>query len=468
MNIDELINNNRFTIILGKNGSGKSTLLREINASKRNITKYISPERGGTLRYDPNIDTTISNNPGWLYDTRHKNRFEQFREQSATQFRNLETMILREIEKDQTKRQDLSYTFDTILNKINILLPAIQLKRSDKGFEIYDKIGNKINEDNISSGESELIALSIEVLVYSRESIDNKLLLLDEPDVHLHPDLQTSFIKFIENLAIETNFKIIIATHSTAIIGSFSNKENIQIVPIKNKTTRDFDCFNYSQITHQILPIFGAHPLSSVFCESPIILVEGDDDSRIIEQITRSSEGNLKLSPCVVGSVDEMNRWELWLNNFLPSIYDNPIAYSLRDLDQSSQTEIDDNGIIRRLRLNCYAVENILLTTNCFSKLNTSEADFIRRIRTWSETFPDHKYVGEVKSFIEQFPNRRTLKIKNIRNIIIAILEFSKPWEVLVGQLVFECIVNKENRESNNVREYLGEKAFNILTGIHT
>ena len=174
MNIEEIIGKNRFTILLGKNGSGKSTLLREINEMKRSNTKYISPERGGTLRYDPNIDSTITNNPTWLYDTRHKNRFEQFREQSATQFRNLETMILREIEKDQAKRKDMSYTFDTILEKINFLLPAIQLKISDKGFEIYDKTENRINEENISSGESELIALSIEVLVYSRENIENK------------------------------------------------------------------------------------------------------------------------------------------------------------------------------------------------------------------------------------------------------------------------------------------------------
>ena len=235
MNINEIINNTKFVVLLGKNGSGKSTLMRRINENDKSKTKYISPERGGVLKYSPGIEETIASSPTWIDDTRRKNRFEQFREQSATQFRNLELLILREIEKEASKRNDPSYTFDTTLEKINKLLPAIKLIRADRGFTIETISGQHVPEDNMSSGEAELVALAIEVLVFSRLSINDKIILLDEPDVHLHPDLQNRFIKFIEALAIEKNFKIVIATHSTAIISSFSSKADMKIVPVQNK-----------------------------------------------------------------------------------------------------------------------------------------------------------------------------------------------------------------------------------------
>src|SRR5690349_14075361 len=127
MTLQELVQAARFTILLGKNGSGKSTQLRALDSSKQFKSKYISPERGGVLKYDPNVDQNIANNDNWLADDRRKNRTEQFRPQSAAQFRNLEMLVLREIEKDQAKRGDTTYTFDTTIERVNLLLPAISM-----------------------------------------------------------------------------------------------------------------------------------------------------------------------------------------------------------------------------------------------------------------------------------------------------------------------------------------------------
>ncbi len=79
----------------------KSTLLRTLDSGKTFQTNYITPERGGTLKYDPNIDVNLANNERWITDDRRKNRTEHFRQQSATQFRNLEILVLREIEQDK-------------------------------------------------------------------------------------------------------------------------------------------------------------------------------------------------------------------------------------------------------------------------------------------------------------------------------------------------------------------------------
>ena len=140
MGIQELVASATFTILLGKNGAGKSTLLRTLDNGPQ--VKYVSPERGGTLKYDASVDSTMSNNQGWLKSTRLTNRFEQFRQQSAALFRNLELAILREIEK--SKRGDLAYTFDGVLDQINGLLSAIKMVRSDAGFAIQSKAGGPV------------------------------------------------------------------------------------------------------------------------------------------------------------------------------------------------------------------------------------------------------------------------------------------------------------------------------------
>jgi predicted ATPase len=461
MNILEIINNSKFTVLIGKNGAGKSTLLRSLN-SRANV-KYVSPERGGTLKYDPNVDNNISVNENWLRDTRQTNRFEQFRQQSAAQFRSLETSVLREIEAVPEKRADLTYTFDAILGRINDLLPAIKMVRNNKGgFSVQTKAGEPIDEAQMSSGESELIALAIEVLVFSRQTIVDKILLLDEPDVHMHPDLQQKFTAFVELVAIEHNIRVVIATHSTAIIGAFSKSADLQIVPVSARGQTEFQTFTRSAVSEEILPIFGSHPLSTAFNKSPIVLVEGDDDRRVLEQVVRSSNGKIALTPCVVGTVTDLSMWEDWLSLFLPVLYDSPKAFSLRDLDDGQVSEINDIAHVCRVRLNCYAIENLLLCDQTLAVHNYTAESFKQALQNWVDKLPNHKYTVAVNKLIENFDNRRTLNIKNIRNIIVAVLGCEKPWEVLVGQQI-AANFPFFNDDPNSLQAFLGPKAMSHL-----
>jgi hypothetical protein len=390
-----------------------------------------------------------------MADDRRKNRTEQFRPQSAVQFRNLETLVLREIEKDAQKRRDPHYTFDTTLEQINSLLPAVAMTRANRGFEISSKAGGRIQEDQISSGESELIALAIEVLVFAREAGTNGVLLMDEPDVHLHPDLQQRFIAFVKRTASEFDFRVVIATHSTAIIGAFTREADIRIVPVLRRDQTDFQSFSYSDICHSILPIFGAHPLSAQFNTSAPLLVEGEDDRRVIDQIVRSSNGRYIFSPCVVGSVNDLHEWEQWLNTFLPAIYDDPRGYSLRDLDDSPTAEIDDLKFVRRARLNCYAIENVLLTDESLYRCGQTAGSILAIMRSWINQQPGHPRTNDVAALVARYNDRRTHNIKGVRNLIVGLLGITKPWEVHVGQLIASDF-DRNNVSANSLRAYLG------------
>lgn len=275
-------------VILGKNGCGKSYLMTHVEQAIRGQNqygevRYISPERGGILEYNASIDQSLSND-NWLANDRRKNQSGSFRQQSATLFRRLEILVLREIEKNQSSEAKPPIYFDETIAQINLLLERVTLERDNKeGFKILER-GNRnpVAPNTLSSGESELISLGIEILTFVKESKPDKsnVLLIDEPDVHLHPDLQDRLAKFMVKVLEGKSVTLILATHSTALLaGLASDPETRVAFKLRGNTTLEFK--PVTDIERKILPIFGAHPLSNVFNESPILLVEGEDDERI-------------------------------------------------------------------------------------------------------------------------------------------------------------------------------------------
>jgi energy-coupling factor transporter ATP-binding protein EcfA2 len=460
----------RINFLLGKNGCGKSSTLRKLDndlAGNANwFVKYITPERGGSLAYDAGIEQSITNTDTWLRDTRRTNRYERFREQTVSQFRNLELLVLRDIEKTEKVRANHSYTFESVIEQINALLPLVRLTRGlGAGFEILRRTDNeRVQPQAISSGESEAIALAIEALVFSAQcqSREGRLLLIDEPDVHLHPDLQVRYVRFLENLAREKDFKVVIATHSTSMVGALQHPEDVQIAFMPLTTGAEIIFSPVNDIAKAVLPIFGAHPLSNVFNESPILLVEGDDDRRIWDQVVRSTEGVISLFPCPTGSIDKIAEWETWLVDKLPSLYDDPQAFSLRDRDES-QGDLEDRPPVIRCRLACRAAENLILADDTLAMAGTTWEKVMEGCTKWLENFPDHTHFAEMRAFVDSGFDRFNADLKEIRNILLAVMGETKPWEVLVGQAI-AALGEHSPQGAHSLSTYLGKKVcFELL-----
>jgi len=154
-------------VVLGKNGCGKSYLLKKIeeglkgNGDTFGELRYISPERGGLLNYEPSVEHSIASNEKWLTDQRRRNQSNNFRQQSAALFRRLETLVLRHIEKEHTKEGYVPVDFNETVERINTLLERVRLERDDKkAFAIRVRETEQVADpEQISSGESELISL---------------------------------------------------------------------------------------------------------------------------------------------------------------------------------------------------------------------------------------------------------------------------------------------------------------------
>lgn len=465
-----LKNLNKINIVLGKNGCGKSTMLRLVEqglAGQHQTygkTKYITPERGGSLIYEAGIEQALTNDINWLSGQRRGNQSLNFRQQSVAQYKKLEILVLREIENG--RRDDKDYTFDLYVNKINSLLDNIEIKRHDAAFKIYRKgTTSEFNASTISSGESELISLGIECLIFSRECISDKenILFLDEPDVHLHPDLQVRLMHFLKDLVSESNFKVLIATHSTAILGALEsyNDTNLAFLTFDQK---EADFKTISEVYRKVLPVFGAHPLSNIFNKAPILLVEGEDDERIWQQAVRSSGGKIKIYPCSVDSVSNMNDFEQEAQKIIQTVYDNAKGYSLRDKDDSTD-EIGDLLPIVRMKLCCRNAENLLLVDEVLNTLSVTWDQMKERIETWLRTNTQHPHFSIMNGFKNGGHDRKNYDIKEIRNDLMGIIGSAKPWEVAVGQTIAGLSWDDRTNfdEDGKILSYLGKKVSENL-----
>ncbi|MEM7594733.1 MAG: ATP-binding protein, partial [Cyanobacteria bacterium P01_A01_bin.83] len=206
----------------------------------------------------------------------------------------------------------------------------------------------------------------------------------------------------------------------------------------------------------KILPVFGVHPLSNIFHESPIFLVEGEDDLRIWQQAIRTSNGRLKIYPCSVDSINHLDKYEKEVCQIINSIYESAKAYSLRDRDNAEE-EINDLPPVTRTRLSCRAAENLLLSDDVLSKLKISWDELKSKIESWLEKNPSHSHYSEMNNFKTSGYDRKNFKLKEIRNDLMGILESNKPWEIIVGQSIGNLTINDSPSE-NSLQAYLGNK----------
>ncbi len=456
----------KINVVLGKNGSGKSTLLRNIDTKLSRgdgYIRYITPERGGELKYDGNMETNRSNNPDFFSNSRRKNRWEQFRQSSVAEFRNLETLVLRTIEGDDEVRNS-DYRFEQEIDKINTVLERINLLRSDSaGFDVANKgTGDAVPVADLSSGESELISLAVEILNFAylsnleRYKDKQNWLLLDEPDVHLHPDLQYKLMQFLVNAMEKGNGKVLIATHSTSILSALCKLSNDVNVGFKQFDQGALKFQKADDAMKELLPMFGAHPLSNVFNEKPPLIVEGEDDERIWQTAVRQSEGRIKVFPCVASDIQSMYQYEIAAKELIVSVYDDAKAYSLRDRDDEPYEILDISPVVR-MRLNCRNAENLIVSDDVLAELGTDWDRLREALEKWINDNPEHSRFNDAVAFRDSGWDRRNFQLKNLRMLLVGLTGSNKPWEVAVGRAITR-ICDGQYEGENSLKDFLGLK----------
>lgn len=453
-------------IIIGRNGSGKSRFLRSIDSCLADDTNYrvsyVTPERTGSFQRDGNIETNMAS-PGWSANVRRANQVNSFsfKAMSHLALRNAENFYLRRLQNIDARGR--SFQIDC-LNPISKMLGNVSIEQGTPDFVFRTFDGILVNPTELSSGESETIAVASEVLSFMMSMDPSKInvLLLDEPDVHQHPDLQARFGQYLLDQldaldeAARSKVVICIATHSTPLVCTLANSE-FTVLGTKEFDSQTVQLSKVSEDIKKVAPFFG-HPLSLSLSNDPMLILEGADDERVWQQAARSSQGKIRVFPVLAQSVDQQLDLESFCDTMLRSIYDQPKAFSVRDGD-GTRGVLPPIGCVTRFRLQCYAIENLLLSDECLANVGTGWVGFQVMAQEWIGNNAGHKDVQFLRQLISSKDRFRDKKIKDIRQLIISIAGSNKPWEVVVGQTLASVIASERaSTDGFSIFDFLGNE----------
>lgn len=148
----------------------------------------------------------------------------------------------------------------------------------------YKDPANRIPLDFVSAGSGFLQVLQI--LAHSLQN-PSPLLLLDEPDAHMHSALQRSFLTLLRNFAEQENIQVVMASHSETFLREMELSE-IRVIDSRRSHAASFP---NAAVLQEQLSEAGIWPdhleLAEILRTRRVLLMEGREDEASLDHLGR-------------------------------------------------------------------------------------------------------------------------------------------------------------------------------------
>lgn len=250
------------------------------------------------------------------------------------------------------------------------LLPGKELQdinpSSPSEFQYKDELGNVLSFNTLSSGEQEVIKILFDV---ARKDIKHSVIIVDEPELHLHPTLTFKLIESMKTIGDHTN-QLIFLTHSADLISTYYSTGNVYFIDSLQSGSNQAHKLSELNHSHKELVQLIGENLGLFAVGKKLVFVEGKDAS--IDRLTYHAIAQKYLPEAKIiplGSVANL----ITLNSFEEQIRSSIFGidlYMIRDRDGLSDSqikEIEQNGKIKCLKKR--HLENYFLDSDILFKV---------------------------------------------------------------------------------------------------
>ena len=263
----------------GREGLRETLLYLPVNRAAQDVSAEVTLANVNPMEMKRQADAMHSKSPGGISSRAIAAIAQRFRSLERTHGPEALAVLKAEpnMERLTVALRDLGYEWDVeCINETNNTY-TIVLKKQGSAFRI----------GNASSGERQLLTYLL--AIYALD-IRDALILIDEPELHLHPRWQRALLRLFEQLSEDTGNQFIMATHSPTFISPssvqyvsrvYSEAQRSRIVRLEPAvlpgTKHRFDAIN-SQNNERI------------FFADLVVLVEGPSDRMVLEQLLSTRE----------------------------------------------------------------------------------------------------------------------------------------------------------------------------------
>ena len=152
-----------------------------------------------------------------------------------------------------------------------------------------------IDLDDLSSGEKSIVQTFYPLIEHRVRRVLDELkgeapgpqseticVLIDEPELHLHPNLQARILDYFRTLSVRENAQFVISTHSPTIV-EYSNSEELYLLRPRDMVGDDENQLVQIATDEEKLQllrdVFGS--TSNLTAMRPIVVVEGKQEDRL-------------------------------------------------------------------------------------------------------------------------------------------------------------------------------------------
>jgi energy-coupling factor transporter ATP-binding protein EcfA2 len=457
----ELSGLTNLTVLFGKNGSGKSRLLRAWRDAAPKTSHYIIPERVGELTFEAGYLAEQINGEQRMGQSRY-NFNSEYRRHIVARIQAY-FMARGAVRKQQLPGDpsELEQLISTVLPDFEITLaatanPPYQLRRLSDGTNVQ-------NIHALSSGEAQILTIALDILtvaaMWDIDESKTRLILIDEPDAHVHPDLQVRFADFLVRIANRFKLQMVIASHSTtllAAVGQFGGDEASTVY--LDRTRSRFRAKSFTKEVKELTACLGGHALMGPLFGVPLVLVEGDDDYRIWSQVPRYHVTSFSVIPT---NGDEIRQYQKSLETILAAVREStsPAGFALLDGDKplpmpNPQSPQDH---IKFIKLVCHEAENLFLTDQVLVLPGTDWNDASAKIAGRADDF------GQKSGMLKTATGWDRINV-DIHDLIDEITKILDPknvhWTLRVARAI------GEKRPAGQLHEFLGADVVDALWGV--
>lgn len=135
-------------------------------------------------------------------------------------------------------------------------------------------------------GSNNLLFMACELLLMAQEDEGNKLLLIEEPEAHLHTQRQLRVMKYLQEQAVEKGVQIIVTTHSPNLASAIS-LDNMVMIQNGHAFSLAKDETELEPSDYRFLERFLDVTKANLFFARGVMIVEGDAENILLPTLAK-------------------------------------------------------------------------------------------------------------------------------------------------------------------------------------